>query len=206
MALTQTIPTPSKPIATFPSEEIASGLGNVDFLGIAENKEGTVSYKLTTNNSIFSRPTTTERTAVGTTEMNFDTSIFNLPRTAKGTAIFSCGVSGAGTTDTSKITVQLIHVDSGATETIITSEITSDTFTIDSGVGQFILLFLPITEKHFKKGDLLRLEVKMIKVTGTQRIEIGHDPKNEDGTSLQPSGVGGGTTVMTLVMPFRSDI
>ena len=194
---------PESAIASFDFEDIVTGLGFVTFLGTASEDDSAIDFHLITE-SLFSSVSGTRSNSAGTTTLDFDTSIFNLPRTAKGTAFFSAGI-GVNSTDTIKLLVQLKHVDSGANVINITSEITTKTHQGTSGnTSTMVFINLPITEKHFKKGDFLRLEVKMIKVSGSLRIEIGHDPKNQDGTSLRPSV--SGTTVMSLLMPFKVDI
>lgn len=187
-------------IATFDFVDIASGLGNVIFFGIASTEGSTVSYHLLTESNVWSEPVGTTQTGNGTKEINFDTSTFNLPRTAKGTAYLSAGVGASGG-QTTKITAQLIHVDSGATETTITDEIVSQVQPSTTGI---VFLPLPITEKHFKKGEILRLEIKITHAGGVNNSDFGHDPQNQEFGNITPSAAD--TTVMRLIMPFKVDI
>ena len=65
-----------------------------------------------------------------------------------------------------------------------------------------VFLELPITEKIFKQGDALRLEVKLTKVSGASIMVIGHDPANQPaGTNFDPAN--GGTTTMRVFVPFK---
>lgn len=193
---------PPGAIASFPSEEIASGLGNVVFLGITSEDDSAVDYHLITQ-TVYSSVSGTRRTSAGTTTIDFDTSAFNLPRTAKGTAFFSAGV-GVNGADTIKLLVQLFHVDSGASETNITSEITTKNYTGTSGdTSTMMFIALPMTQKHFKKGEFLRMRVKMT-TTGSNAQDLGHDPKDQNFGTIVPGTKD--TTIMTLVMSFRSEL
>lgn len=192
------VPGPPQPLANFDAEDIITGLGTVDFFGIASTAVSTVNYHLISNASVWSQPVGTNRTSVGTTTIDFDTSAFNLSRTAKGTASFSAGIGSTAGSDSTKLSVTLLHVDSGASETAITSEITSQTTTDTSDM---VFLELPITEKHFKRGEVLRLRVKLVKVDGSTSSEVGHDPANQSFGNIIPGTAD--TTVMRLIMPFR---
>ncbi len=197
----QTYPTIPQPIATFDFEDIANNTGVVILFGISSETDGGVDYHLVPNKA-FSSQSETNRTSSGTTTIDFDLGTFNLPRTAKGTAYFSANI-GAATNIIVKVLVQLKHV-TNSTETNITSEITSQSVTTGSGVSsEMVFLELPITEKHFKKGDFLRLTVKL-NTNGTNGA-VGHDPNNGDGTVVLGSA-DKITTVMELQMPFRIDI
>ena len=198
--------TASPTITTFSFEDIASGLNFISFLGMASEDGSAVSYHLVTNSSLWSDPVGTTREGTGTTEMNFDTSTFNRPRTPRGTAFFSAGMAcDAG--ETAKITVQLIHVDSGDTETTISAEITTATKASTSPTGVMYAVPIPITtNKRFVKGDKLRLEVKMIKVSGANTAAIGHDPANQTIVTGEFDPANGATTTMRLEMPFEAEI
>lgn len=203
-----TIPTafPAQPlaVATFNFEDIVTGLGTVIFFGIASEDSSAVDYHLITNKEVFSQPVGTRRSSQGTTTIDFDTSAFNLTRTAKGTAYFSAAM-GCSDGQQVRLLVQLKHVDSGLTETNITSEVTSQTYTATTGVlSNMVFLELPITEKHFKKGDFLRLTIKLNQVNASGSSDLGHDPKNQNFNFLVPGTKD--TTVMTLLMSFRVDV
>ena len=193
-------------IASFDFVDIATGLGTVIFLGISSETSGAVDYHLITT-SVHSATTSTNRTTIGTTTIDFDTANFNLPRTAKGTAYFSAGVgTSVATTEGIQLKVQLFHVDSGASETNITSEITTPVFFNASAIdSKMEFLELPITEKLIKKGEFLRLRVKMIGDANID-IEMGHDPKNRDGKQAKIIPGTKNSTVLTFLMPFRVDV
>lgn len=88
------------------------------------------------------------------TDVDADLTPFNLPQTVKGTATinFYGRMAGGSTTF---FTVTMYHYD-GSTETAISSAITSQSISGD----EQILLQIPLTQKHFKKGDILRVRLQ----------------------------------------------
>ena len=198
----QKFTTASPIVASFPSEQIASGISQVTFFGIASADDSGITYQLILNSDIFSARTGTDST--GTTEINFDSAEFSLPRTAKGTGFFSCGVGG-GAGDTVTVAVRIIHVAVGGAETGISASIVSETISlIGSSTGSIVFLDIPITtEKLFRKGDKLRLEVIFTRVSGASTETIGHDPKNQDADSIIVSN--GATTVLRFIMSYRAE-
>ena len=196
----QTFPAPTEAaIASFSFTDIADGSGNVIFLGLAAETSGGVTYHLV-QTAIFSQPPATGRSSQGTTTIDFNSSTFNLPRIAKGTATFSAamGVTGG---ESVKLLVTVIHFD-GSTETVIGAEQTSQTFT--GGESEMVSFRFTLTETLFKKGDLIRLRVKLNQVNAAGSSEVGHDPNNEDATFIKPGTKH--TTVMQLHMPFKIDV
>ena len=192
----------SPAIVSFSSEDIATGLGVVLFYGIASEASGGIDFHLVTNKDSFSSPTSTARNTTGTTSIDFDTSPFNLTRTAKGTAYISFAM-GAAENVLVHLNAQLIHYD-GSTETTITSNILSATHTGGTGSdSQMAFLELPITEKIFRTGDILRLTAELV-TENNGDAEMGHDPKNQNGinNSIKPSTKD--TTVMLLTMSFKN--
>ena len=192
---------PESAIASFAFTDIATGLGFVAFLGIASEDSGGIDFHLITN-ALFAQPSGTRRSTQGTTTLDFDTAAFNLPRTAKGTAYFSAGMA-VSANQSVKLLVQVKHV-SNSTVTNITSEITSQTFTPSTNTSQMVFLELPIKKQHYKKGDFIRLTVKLNQVNEAGDSDVGHDPKNQTFQTIDPGTKD--TTIMTLLMPFVIDI
>ena len=185
--------------------DLANGTGIVNMYGIASTTDGGVEYSLVTNKESWSIPAGTTRSSVGTTTIDFDLTAFNLTRTPKGTATFSAGIGVANDASTVTLKVQLKHWD-GSDETNISSEITSQTFTHPGGAvgSEMVFLKLPITnEKVFKKGQILRLTVKIVNVGGGD-IDVGHDPQNQLWDFILPAAAN--STVMYLAMPFKIDL
>lgn len=198
-----TFPEPPQPIASFNFTDIADGSGNVLFLGLATEDTGGVGYHLVSTTTP-STPIVTGRSSQGTTTIDFDSTVFNLPRTAKGTATFSAYM-GATVGEDVKLAVTIIHVDADDNETVIGTELTSATYTSQSGTeAEAVSLRFVLTEKRFKRGDKIRLRVKLTQVNAAGASEVGHDPGEEDGTFIQSSQ--GTTTKMELIMPFRIPI
>ena len=193
---------PESAIASFAFTDIATGLGFVSFLGIASEDSGGIDFHLITN-ALFAQPSGTRRSTQGTKTLDFYTAPFNLPRVAKGTAYFSAGMA-VSDGQSIKLLVQLKHIR-GSTVTNITSELTSQTYIASTGkLSQMVFLELPITEQHYKKGDFIRLTVKLNQVNEAGDSDVGHDPKNQTFQIIDPGTKD--TTVMTLLMPFVIDI
>lgn len=202
MVIKQSFPPVPEVLANFPSEEVASGLSQVTFFGMASEDSGGVAYELVTNGSMWSSVAGTTQTGAGTTTINFDASAFNLPRTAKGTCYFSAGMA-TGNTKEVQLKVQVKHVDAGASETNISSEIAGENYTgttADPSIMTFVKV--PITtEKHFKKGDILRLTVKILQnLNGNS--DMGHSPQNQVFNLLNTAAAH--SSIMTFIMSFRS--
>jgi len=174
--------TASPVIATFSYENIESGVGyNTYYCLVTE--DASVKYSLQPNTLVYStddkRETT--QTGVGTTTLTFDTSVFNITRTVRGTAYMSLG--GQHTVAAGDFKAQLFKWD-GSSATAISSEIV---ISFTAGVVTSIFSFeMPCTETILQEGDQLRLVLKMVVGSGTG-MSIGHDPKNLDGTVITPS-------------------
>ena len=187
----------------FSFEDIASGLGVIQFWGCASEDDGGNDYHLVSNQTVYSQPPATRRTGAGTTTIDFDTSPFNYSRTPKGTAHFSANMGTDTNTETVKVLVQLKHLAAdGTTETNISSEITSQTYTNGGGGVEDEVVFLPLpitTNKVIKNGESLRMTVKLT-TNGAGNNSVGHDPKDATYVGLDT------TRVMTLLMPFNLPI
>lgn len=144
-------------------------------------------------------------------EHNYDTSLLVLPQTINGTAqlAFSWAVYGhASAAITGKIIAKLILLK-GAAETVIGTA-TTEEFTRASGSAswaeQTSNLLLTLTETHFNKGDVIRLNVEgwLKNSTGTfgGKIAWGQDPQNRDGDVIIPSSQGT-ITKMNISVPFE---
>ena len=198
-------PIPSEgAIASYDFLDIATGLGFVRYLGLVGQEGLTKTYTLSPE-SLHSRITYTDRSGAGTTTISFDTSVFNLPRTAKGTAIFSCARFFT-TTEPKRLTVTVQKVDAQSNVTSISSGISSDhdDGALNVTVGaKMIMLKIPLTQTQIKKGEKIRIKCDLVVDSGTGTFEIGHDPKNQNGSSLNLTTYPGVTTVMTFLMPFK---
>ena len=197
-------------LANYDYNDIAEGTGIVTFYGYTTQLSGgSVEYHLSENTPP-SQTITTQISAAAFASgwYDFDLTAFNLPRTMKGTAYLSAGL-GAHNANVVYIQAQIKKYD-GSTETDVTSELESPPFTGATGAateGKNILLEMPVTETHFKKGDILRLTVKLNKQTGAspEVVELGHDPSDRDGAKLLPASTTH-TSQLRLYCPFKLDL
>ena len=200
-----TFPQPTEqPIISYDWIDIANGTGIRIFYGISSENQGGVSYHIIPNTIAYSSQIETARTTIGTTEIDFDTSTFNLPQTIKGKAYLSLGF-GCLEGHVMRIDATLYHVDSGGSETAITATIQSQNFTGPTGSGsEMAFMVLPITTvKRFKKGELLRMTIGIVASDAGNNV-VGHDPKNRDGSVV--TAAKGAATIMALHVPFDIDL
>ncbi len=181
-------------IETFDFNDIATGLGFENFWATVIIDTGSTKTQLipfqVTPRAIFPAGTSTTQIGVGTTTLNFDTSTFNLPRTARGTAYIT--YSAKQTVSTAIIIkAQMAVVDSGGTPTTISSEFTANQYTtINADVAD--LLAMPLTQTNIKVGEKLRLIIKMEIDASAGNGVLNHDNTNSD-SDLH----------LKLLMPFR---
>lgn len=203
-------------IASYDFQDVASGTGFVTYYPCATlSGTGTFSYKLITITSVYpdqdaGGSSTTENTggtAPESTTLNFDTSAFNLPRTARGTALVNFAVRNPDADVTNcKISAQIKKVASdGTTVTNLSSAVERN---YGSGGGsalgatttQQIFLELPLTQTQIKVGEKLRLTIILTVDDINDNLVMYHDPPGRDlsiGTLY--------STQAKLLMPFRVD-
>ena len=180
--------TTSPTIVSFDSTEFAEGTGVVSFFGIRLETSGGVTYALTTNVISSAGNEDLKKVINVNATYNFDLAPFNLPKTIKGTAYFSAtGRSTAGAGPTVAVTIQ--HYD-GSTVTDISSAVTSQN--VNGGDITEYFFALPITEKHFAIGDILRVEVVLTNAGASNWVFI---------NPLTATGV-----PMRVLIPFKIDI
>ncbi len=172
----------SNVIASYNYTDIAEGTGySVYYLIGGEDDSGDI-YLLTPSSSTPGKgPGFSEATY-----QNFDIT-FNLPKTIEGYSYFSgqynfTGDAGAG--DSIKVVATLYHYD-GTTETTIGTEVTP---AAQSSNKTFCLVF-DVSQTRFKKGETLRLKVKLPDSNGT--------------ISTDPSGTSPTTISSRLSIPFK---
>ncbi len=178
-------------ITTFDFTDIATGLGIENFWGtpVVDNS-GTDFTLLPTQEHSGNGDENTIQSGEGTTTLNFNSSTFNLPRTAKGIAYVSFG-GKSGNASATSFSAQIAVVDSGGTPTNISSVIESPQI---AGANFLVssLLALPLTQTGIKKGEKLRLIIKIIVDATAGTGTLLHDNTNSD-TQNQ----------LKLLMPFR---
>ncbi len=191
----QKFSTASPVIASVSFTELITNFGTLVLFGLATENTGGIGYALVTTTTP-SQPVVTSRSTNGTTTIDFDSAIFDIPQNAKGTATFSAGM-GVTNTELVRLSVSIIHYD-GSTETTIGVEQTSGTYTGVSNEGEMVSLRFPLTEKLFAAGDLIRLRVKLIQVNAAGSSEVGHDPSGVAGTFMTAV-----SSIMQLHVPFE---
>ena len=178
-------------IETFDFSDIATGLGFELFYGTPAIDSSGTTYSLLPNAvaSNSSTGTSSVQIGVGTKTMEFDSSVFNLPRTAKGTAYISMIKQSSVTLAQSiKAQIAIVHADLSVTN--ISSEFeTTQTLAI-SPTKTTDLLALPLTQTTIKKGEKLRMILKIVIDASGGNGFLFHD--NADSTKI-----------LHLLMPFR---
>ncbi len=161
-------------IETFEHQDIASGLGFETFFPKTSRNSGGLNHFLSplTFNSTSGTGGNQSSTTTQTT-LNFDTSVFNLPRTVKGTAYFVGKVFISVDTGLDTFSVQLkkVLVDSSTED--LSSEITSGEINNTSVLDHVIEL--PLTQKIIKKGEKIRLAVTLLKDDGGTIFKFNHN-------------------------------
>ncbi len=179
MTLPQKFPTqPPSAIATYDYIDIATGTGHVTFYGSGSwTSAGLSTYLI--QQAFFGNGTLVEGTST------LDLSPFNFPSTVKGIAYvsFYLNKSAAG-----GHTVTMKFQKVSDTTTDISSAIISRTLSAAATTQE--TLVIPLTETHFKRGDILRLEVVISAGAGTATIEV-------TPTGAEP---------MILSIPFRTEL
>ena len=193
--ISKTYPPVAEPVATFDSEDLASGTGVVNYFPLVGKNAAGFTFSLSESELDSWLPQTT-RSATGTTTLTFDSGVFNLPRFVKGTAIFSAYIEAAAAANAVNCTAQLWHWD-GTTATAMTAKATSGNCEAND-VTYPVYLELPVTtEKMIKKGEQVRLIVELTK-TGVNDSWIGHSPT---GQAVTAGGLS--STKMVMGVPFR---
>ena len=147
--------TPSQAIASYNYTDVADGTGGITLYG-----------KKAENGSFLS--TISQASAdsgIKTGTFNLDLTPFNITRTAMGTAELFFVARGTG--DNSNYSARIYHYD-GSTETAISS--TETTANVSDDPWELLLRF-SLTEKLFRKGDILRLKM----YTGSMGIHLTSD-------------------------------
>ena len=195
--LPQNIPVLSaNAIASYDYIDLSSGLGFINYKGFTTQDSSGIVYNLGTN-TVYSA--TIETAATGTQPVhNFDSSTFNLPRTAKGTAYVSagCGTTAAGTFQP-QVRLQKIAVD-GTTITNISAAVSGAALGGSGTTVAMELIPIPLTQTTIGVGEKLRLTF-LFSENGNP-AGFGHDPQGRSGARVSGASV---TTALNCYIPFR---
>ena len=193
MVLPQPFTTANPVVATYGYTDIADGTNKQLFYASSAVTSAATTYFLTTQTTAGAKSGTYGAILEGAiAEQNFDLTPFNTPRTVKGTAVFSGTIGIESLSGTVK--AQIKHVR-GATVTNISSQFTSPSISATSN----ILMLIPLTEKLFAEGDILRVSIDF---NGTN---IGQ------GFGIDPSGASkvNGTVALNpciIEIPFKLEV
>ncbi len=182
-------------LANFDFTDIATGLGFENFWGTKIIDTSGTTYHLLPNQlnprNVSVSGTNTTQTGEGTTTLNFDSSVFNLPRTAKGTAYVTFSTLQTIASALS-IKAQIAIVSEDLSVANISSEIESTQSTATGATRVIDLLALILTQKIIKKGEKLRLIIKIVIDASGGNGTLSHDNTNSDIDKH-----------LKLLMPFR---
>lgn len=208
MVFRQVYPTPATDAsASYDFEDIEEAIGFVRLYAAT-----TSGSKILTRNIVHSTDITTFDNSIAAgkeIDIDFDTSAFNLPRVAKGTATvsipFAVQTTGAGGRCEAYTIADIKHVRD-STETSIGRSTSGAQWISPTGSGAIFsgsqLHKIALTQKIFKKGDFVRLTTEGWVVTAGAGIEIGHDPKNRNSGNLLTAG----PTELISDIPFVIDL
>lgn len=178
-------------IASFSAEELASGIGVVNFYAVkGTDPDGNINALTEFTVSSFPVETQVDTT---TTIFTFTSSVFNLPRYVKGTAYATVNLYQESGSTTATVKIQ--HWD-GTTPTDLTGSATA-TLSGTPGRATFYVEIPITTEKMVKKGEMLRAVVTVI---SSANAYVGHSPDDAAG-ALNTQG-----TRLTVGVPFRRGI
>lgn len=137
--------------------------------------------------------------------LDFDTSIFQLPRTIEGTGFINIPfyVTFNPTTGQVKVKVRIIKLLVTAETELVKDD--STTLTVSAaGEGSWTVP-LTIPKTLIKKGEQLRINiigyVKTTAGAGNIQLNLGHNPRN----TTVATGFNAGNTRMSAAIPFKLD-
>lgn len=198
-------------IASYSYVDIADGTGVQKFYG-AKTKSGFILTPQTLYSELIFTSVNAPYAAAVLLDNDFDVT-FNMPKTVKGTLIVNVpfihevSTSGLRTFD---VTITVQRVSNGVSTTIGTDTATQYS---DTGTGQTAANFrerivsVALTQTHFKKGDTLRIHVKLdiYNANGNCLFYTYHDPA---GRAYGSPVITDGTinTQMVFYVPFRIDL
>ena len=204
---------PSDASASYDFQDIEEGLGFVSF-----NAATLSGSNILTRNAVFSNDVETIALTMSGSESkdihrNFDTSAFNLPRIAAGTASVSIPLivqtTGAGVRKKAYTMAEIFHVRDGTATSL--GKTTSGSHFISPAGGAVIggtvqLHKIALTQKLFKKNDILRLAAEGWSVDSSDAaMGIAHDPQARPGP-IYFSGSNLLTTKLIADIPFRLEL
>jgi len=191
-------------IASYDFVDVAEGTGIVLFYGLTTFEAKTYGFRLSREvmrSQLIDSNLTSGIAAPVEEDLNFDLTPYNLPQVVKGTAYLNCCLGTGGAQGFASGSIIRLR---GVTETLIGQASSAILLT---GTKQMLMKII-CTETEFKKDDVLRLKLGVVKTAGndTTTIELGHDPANRDADNyIKPVTVANDTTQVKLWVPFKID-
>jgi len=188
-------PVPTEPaIASYNYTDVAEGTGVIIFDGYnTEDNAGTITTRLSSNP--ISSATIESSFTAGVGTLNYDLTVFNSPRTIKGTATVALSAIAVGGTATMRAYIKKVAVGGAVTS------LGDNTGGVITLTPKHDVINIPLTQTHFAKGDTLRLTLTSTYVTD---CIIGNDPLNRNGASVTPSSTF--PTTLKIAIPFKLDL
>ena len=195
---------PSEATASFDYADIQEGTGvTVYSLARTEISGGTQAGILTRNNLYSVDMEVSGGNASGMiTDYDYDV-VFARPQNIKGTAYANIchKLLPSGGASTSYLVVHLRHWD-GTTETTLATATSKTLSSAAAAQGIVQLLPLPISLKHFKKDETLRLTVEAWSSGTNGSYGYGVDPKARTESWMTLTGQSAFTSQSTISVPF----
>lgn len=185
----------STSLANYDYVDIADQTGISGFYGTTAILSGSTSYMLI-GSVYYAASGSTILPGTATTTINFDSPLFNVPRTVQGKGYASISLENGAGSNNLFMNIKLQKWD-GTTATDISAEYTTANLAAEKSNVYFVPL--TCTQTHIKVGEQVRLKVDVC-TNGAVNPRIFHDPMN----SLIPAGIR--TTILKIGVPFRIDI
>ena len=206
---------PPTATASYDYYDIAEGTGIKNFYAAQALSSGALTdYYLTTDATDYSGRTSCKMIPAGagyTTDDNYEVT-FNLPKIIKGRVRASVlqGLAAAGAGQFVFLIMKLYKV-SGGTATQLGDEVVTNPVTSTASTTTFSRenVVFNVTERtHFKKGDILRLNIKVY-ASNLVSTGYGTDPAGRDDVATVSGGIiatAGNSTQLKVGVPFIIDI
>jgi hypothetical protein len=178
--------------------DIAEGTGVVLFYGGEQANDADGTTKALQKNILASNSRSFLVSTAGTYNYNFNLTVFNIPKTIRGTATVQVSAYRGNNGDGLTLTYTFYKV-SGATET----SFGASTMSFPASANAYSTTFtipIALTETDFKRGDYLRVLARYVKTNAASTVEVGWDPLNRDGTNLTAASY---PTQLKIYVPFK---
>jgi len=194
MPIQDTFTIPSQEIASYNFVDLVRRTGYITLYGAEAQDASGTGYTLfeqvianTSESDAYTQTSTS-------TDIDFDKT-FAVPIVLNGDLILeycsTAKIDGAGQTGTATTTVDIYHVDTGATETSISTQVVhvvNNTQGSGAEIAGMATIIMPITNQLFKVGETLRISINLARAGGTggnNYARLWHEPQD---VSTKPTG------------------